>query len=146
MAVTAQRMDRSFAGVHAEFLAILQQVQHVQTAIAGPVLVIEPPADWQRLFWHRAADQFAAVAEIFVAVGRIRGAEVRDMLGRELPGFSGQTEDAALFFVDEMPPANWAHRCSYVLVRPGAEPVIVHHDTPPSAAIQLERAVRLAGA
>lgn len=46
--------------------------------------------------------------------GTIRVADVYDSIGEQV--FPDQDEYGVLYFVDQFPGANWAHRCTYIVV------------------------------
>lgn len=46
--------------------------------------------------------------------GTIRVADVCDSIGEQV--FPDQDEYGVLYFVDQFPEANWAHRCTYIVV------------------------------
>jgi hypothetical protein len=55
-----------------------------------------------------------------------------------IESLSAASGEAALFFIDQDPLANWGHECLYVLVYPDGRVVYGESQLPPSDSIELQ--------
>ncbi|HMY21670.1 MAG TPA: hypothetical protein PKA58_35350, partial [Polyangium sp.] len=60
-----------------------------------------------------------------------------DTHGKPSPGLEGKRGPAAMFFVDELPEANWSHACSYYFFPENGDPIAIAHLWPPTEDIKL---------
>jgi hypothetical protein len=96
-----------------------------------------PSSEEKQTFWQNLARELSIGDEVLVAKEYILLQTLRDAMGEMLPGVEGLSGEAALFFIDKEPRANWAHSCEYVLIQKNAPILRITHCWPPHESIPL---------
>jgi hypothetical protein len=96
-----------------------------------------PSSEEKQTFWHNLARELSSGDEVFVANEYVLLQTLRDAMGEILPGLEDLSGEAALFFIDKEPRANWAHSCEYVLLRHNGSILRIVHGWPPHESIPL---------
>ncbi|HEX2570949.1 MAG TPA: hypothetical protein VH877_15425 [Polyangia bacterium] len=111
-AMRARRLDQRLRKMPSPVVPILKEVFGVER----PRWILEPSLAVQRLFWERCGADFVPPAQIHLVAGWVATEQLRDLHGRVIPGLEAAPGEAALFFIDLEPQANWGHPCEYVLI------------------------------
>jgi hypothetical protein len=98
---------------------------------------VVPSAEEKQIFWQTLAQEISSGDEVFAANEYVLLQNLRDAMGEALPGVGSLSGEAALFFIDKDPRANWAHACEYVLLPSNARIVRIPHCWPPHESIVL---------
>jgi hypothetical protein len=98
---------------------------------------VVPSSEEKQTFWQSLARELSSGDEVFVAKEYVPLQTLRDAMGEALPGLEGLSGEAALFFIDKDPRANWAHSCEYVLLRNNGSILRITHRWPPHESISL---------
>jgi len=141
---TAVRQDRRFHRPERRVVSIEREVFAERVGEGGRQWVLDPPPEDQRRFWQLFGSAIKPHEQVFVGEGRVLIETLSDVHDRPLPGLEGKSGEAALFFVDRNPDANWSHRCSYILLPKGGEAlrIDIDHGWPPSEAVRLVPSLR----
>jgi hypothetical protein len=134
---TAVRQDARFHRPERSSVSIAQEVFGARRGAGDPRWMLDPPPEFIRRFWELFAARIDPHQEVSIAEGRVLLEGVRDAHDRAIPGLGSLAGEAALFFVDLDPEANWAHPCAYVALSIDGEPIWAEHRWPPSEAIRL---------
>jgi hypothetical protein len=132
-------MDRELAGYPGAVVPIVSFVFGGPVWFEGPTWIRDPAKETQDRFLAEVAGVLTAGDHVFVSRGRIPVASLRDVLGQPIPGLGFDAREAALFFIDHSPAANWAHRCTYVLVGEDGRLARAEHLWPPADDVELVR-------
>jgi|GEM_PF-2261140 len=136
-AIGATRQDRWFHRPDRSTVTISEEVFRAPWGTNGRQWILDPSVDTQRTFWAMFGSQIQATHRAFVVPGPVLLEDVRDTHGKPLPGLDGKRGPAAMFFVDELPEANWSHPCSYYFLPDNGEPIAIQHHWLPSEDIKL---------
>ncbi len=144
-AVTAVRQDTRFHAPDQSVVSVAQEVFGARRGAGDLRWILDPPPETTRRFWALFGDRIEPHHEVSVAEGRALLEGVRDAHDRPVPALDGLSGEAALFFVDLAPDANWSHPCAYVAFPAVGEPVWAEHFWPPAEDIRLVPISRLPG-
>ena len=135
--VTASRQDQWFHRPDRSTVTIAEEVFRAPPGTNGRQWILDPPAETQRKFWATFGSQIPATHRAFVVPGPVLLEHICDTHGKPLPGLEGKRGPAAMFFVDELPEANWSHACSYYFFPENGDPIAIAHLWPPTEDIKL---------
>jgi hypothetical protein len=135
-ATRVTRQDTRFHAPDRSVVSITKEVFGV-ASVDGPFWILDPPIAIRERFWKEFGDRIDEHRDVFAAEGRVLVEALRDVHGRPIPGGEGLSGEGWLFFVDLAPPANWAHPCAYVVLRPDADSAWLTHRWPPDDTICL---------
>lgn len=136
-AYTAVRQDKRFHRPERSVVSVDREVFGAPPGSAGSQWILNPPPTTLRSFWEHYASEIPRDAYAFVAEGKVLIEGVADAHDRPLHGLEGRSGEAALFFIDLDPMADWAHPCAYILWPDNGEPLRIEHHMPPSEAFRL---------
>lgn len=134
---TAVRQDERFRRSQRSVVSVDREVFGAPPGSAGSTWILDPPPETLRRFWKRFGPEITHDTPVFVAERKILMDDIRDYHDRLIPGLEGRSGEAALFFVDLDPMADWAHPCEYILWPDDGEPLRIKHHMPPSEAFRL---------
>lgn len=134
---TAVRQDTRFGRPQRAVVSVAREVFRAPPGSGGPAWILDPPPETIRRFWERFGPAILPDTPVFVAEGKVLIEQVQDAHDRPVPGLAGHAGEAALFFVDLEPMAEWAHPCAYILWPDEGEPLHVEHRWPPAESIRL---------
>jgi len=131
------RQDRVFHGPERSVVSISKEVFDIRQGTVGRRWILEPSPEILGYFWTQYGDNIPPSHEVSVAEGKVLLEGLRDVHGTPPPGLAGHVGPASLFFVDEIPEANWSHACTYYLLPDVGEPFYIKHVWPPGEAVRL---------
>ena len=141
----SERLDRSLGSLAPAAVPILHEVFDGPRDQPGPIWVTSPPPSLDAIFWRTAGVDLHPHAVAWKAIGFVDAGRIHDLFDERVPGLEGASGEAALYFVDHAPAANWAHPCEYVLLSPSGDVIArAAHMRPPASGIRLDR-LRRAG-